>query len=656
MNWFEKKGLQKISTEIKKAYKRPYGYISWTLTIFLGLIILFIGLREPIMRAYLSKKIEQFNQKYNADFSYKKMSFSGMSTLTLFDIELKEKNAEPLLTANEITISVSFWKLLTGRISTQDISVNHCHVSMIRDEKRSNFLFLLKHRNEDKKTENQRLTISKTVERIIDLLFDAIPKSLNVDDFLLTYTNLKHNISIKIPSIKLANREFISNVIVTENNKERDIVIEGVLDKSNEEVSIKIHAPNHQKVEMPWVAYRNHATIQFDTISIQFKHNGLEQNKQVVSGLATVKKLTLFHNRIASDTVKIDQLSNDFILNFGDDYIEYDSSSTVTLNQLTLHPYLYYRPKPSKLITMSLNKSWFKASELFNSLPNGLFTNFNGMEVSGELSYHGYLNVDLEIPDSMIFESNLMQKNFKVTKYGDTDFRLLNDPFIHQVFENDEMVKEIILGPENRDFRSFEQIPVSLKNSILMSEDGWFFEHGGFSIGAFRESIITNIKTKRFTRGGSTISMQLVKNLFLSRKKNIARKAEELLIVWLIEGQRIISKERMFEIYVNIIEWGPGIYGATEAARFYFNKDVSALTLAECIYLAAIIPSPKNFRYLFNEDGTFREYILNNYALVVKRMVEHEKITQEEADAVVPKVLLTGEAKEIPIKKEKTKK
>jgi membrane peptidoglycan carboxypeptidase len=305
---------------------------------------------------------------------------------------------------------------------------------------------------------------------------------------------------------------------------------------------------------------------------------------------------------------------------------------------------------------MSLNKSWFKASELFNSLPNGLFTNFNGMEVSGELSYHGYLNVDLEIPVSMIFESNLMQKNFKVTKYGDTDFRLLNDPFIHQVFENDEMVKEIILGPENRDFRSFEQIPVSLKNSILMSEDGWFFEHGGFSIGAFRESIITNIKTKRFTRGGSTISMQLVKNLFLSRKKNIARKAEELLIVWFIEGQRIISKERMFEIYVNIIEWGPGIYGATEAARFYFNKDVSALTLAECIYLAAIIPSPKNFRYLFNEDGTFREYILNYYALVVKRMVEHEKITQEEADAVVPKVLLTGEAKEIPIKKEKTKK
>ncbi len=103
----------------------------------------------------------------------------------------------------------------------------------------------------------------------------------------------------------------------------------------------------------------------------------------------------------------------------------------------------------------------------------------------------------------------------------------------------------------------------------------------------------------------------------------------------------------MFEIYVNIIEWGPGIYGAEEAAKFYFNKKASELTLNECIYLASIIPSPKHFKYLFNDDGSFKEYILNYYELILKRMVEKEKISQEEADATPRKVIISGAAKEI---------
>lgn len=81
--------------------------------------------------------------------------------------------------------------------------------------------------------------------------------------------------------------------------------------------------------------------------------------------------------------------------------------------------------------------------------------------------------------------------------------------------------------------------------------------------------------------------MQLVKNVFLSRHKTLARKFEEMLIVWLIENNRLSSKQRMFEVYLNIIEWGPMVYGANEAARFYFNKDVSDLTVNESIFLPA---------------------------------------------------------------------
>ena len=96
--------------------------------------------------------------------------------------------------------------------------------------------------------------------------------------------------------------------------------------------------------------------------------------------------------------------------------------------------------------------------------------------------------------------------------------------------------------------------------------------------------------------------MQLVKNLFLERQKTIARKLEEMIITWLIEENRLVSKERMFEIYLNIIEWGPQVYGAQEEARFYFDKDVADLTLAEAIFMAGIIPQPKRFMVSFDAE------------------------------------------------------
>ena len=138
---------------------------------------------------------------------------------------------------------------------------------------------------------------------------------------------------------------------------------------------------------------------------------------------------------------------------------------------------------------------------------------------------------------------------------------------------------------------------------------------------AIRESIATDIKERSFARGGSTITMQLVKNVFLSRNKTIARKLEEILITWLIENQQIASKDRMFEVYLNIIEWGPMVYGANEASRFYFNKDVSRLTYSESIFLASIVPKPKWFRYSFDPDGHLRPELADYYRLVSEKML-----------------------------------
>ena len=179
----------------------------------------------------------------------------------------------------------------------------------------------------------------------------------------------------------------------------------------------------------------------------------------------------------------------------------------------------------------------------------------------------------------------------------------------------------------------------------MQSEDGAFFYHHGFLPDALREALIYDLKVRRFARGGSTISMQLVKNVFLNRNKNIARKLEEALIVWLIENGRLTSKERMYEVYLNIAEWGPLIYGAREAAEFYFNKRPSQLTAEESIFLASIVPKPKHFRSSFTATGQLKENQAGYYRLITRRLVKKGLLTEEEGEAILPVVELNGPAK-----------
>jgi membrane peptidoglycan carboxypeptidase len=174
-----------------------------------------------------------------------------------------------------------------------------------------------------------------------------------------------------------------------------------------------------------------------------------------------------------------------------------------------------------------------------------------------------------------------------------------------------------------------------------------FFWHKGFSESAFRASMISNLKSKRFARGGSTISMQLVKNVFLTRNKTVARKLEEVLIVWLIENNALCPKSRMYEVYLNIIEWGPMVYGANEASQFYFAKDASQLTLNESIFLASIVPKPKWFRSSFDANGNLKPSLGGFYLNIASRLLNNGLITQEDFNGVAPNIILNGPAKNL---------
>ena len=138
-----------------------------------------------------------------------------------------------------------------------------------------------------------------------------------------------------------------------------------------------------------------------------------------------------------------------------------------------------------------------------------------------------------------------------------------------------------------------------------------------------------------------------LKNIFLTKNKTIARKVEELIIVWLIESNRLVSKERMLEVYFNTIEWGPGIYGIGEASRFYFSKHPSQLTLEESMFLAMIVPRPKAFTYSFDENGKLKVYTQDFFRVIASHLVAKNVITEDQKNNLNFDVELKGEAKKM---------
>jgi monofunctional biosynthetic peptidoglycan transglycosylase len=140
----------------------------------------------------------------------------------------------------------------------------------------------------------------------------------------------------------------------------------------------------------------------------------------------------------------------------------------------------------------------------------------------------------------------------------------------------------------------FKQIPNMLKRTVRISEDANFYFHEGIDLDELEESIKKNWEKGEFARGASTITQQLAKNLFLSTEKSIWRKAKEFFITRELEST--LSKNRIFHLYLNIIEYGKGIFGVDAASRYYFGKSVSRLNDEEIIRLTAVIPKPLSVR------------------------------------------------------------
>jgi len=162
---------------------------------------------------------------------------------------------------------------------------------------------------------------------------------------------------------------------------------------------------------------------------------------------------------------------------------------------------------------------------------------------------------------------------------------------------------------------SLSQISPFLIKAVLIAEDDKFWKHEGFDFEAIEKAVEKDIKVKKFKFGASTISQQLVKNLYLSPSKNPLRKIKEAILTWRME--RTLTKRRILELYLNLVEWGDGIFGIEAASMSYYGKPASALEPEEAARLASVLPNPRKYHPL----GTSR-YVANRSRIIYNVMVK----------------------------------
>jgi hypothetical protein len=604
-------------------------FLQLLVVLFLVISLSLYFLRDTILNQAIANLESKMELEYDSNLTVEKASFEGFSGLSLTGITLTPKNADTLISIKKLTTSINIWKLLAGDLQVGTLGIQNGFVQLVQKGDVKNFAAFLKKDNSES-VNNSKKDYAEIANRIITKVLNLVPTDMKVENLVLKLDDNGKKATIKIDKLVLQNKNLETSLHIKTNSFAQRWKIKGFADPRDQKADIRFFNLDTGAIRVPYLDERYNLISSFDSIRLKIDNINRTGDELQIDGFTSIANLKINHPRIARKDVIIKNARFDYRFLLGSDFISIDSSSTVQLNKIKFHPYIAYETIEDTVYKLKVALPKTKAQDFINSLPKGLFTNFQGMEASGTFDYFLDFKYNINKPKDLVFESKLKKENLKITKYGTANLNKLNSEFTYRAIIKDVLQRPILVGNANPNFTALDQISPYLQKSVLTTEDPSFFSHRGFINEAFKQSIIKNIKTKKFSRGASTISMQLVKNVFLTREKTLSRKLEEILLVYLLENNRIASKERMLEVYFNVIEWGPNIYGIGEASRFYFDKNPVELELKECLFLARIIPSPKKFMYQFNDEGTLREFAVKQESFLTNIMTRRGLLSIED--------------------------
>lgn len=570
------------------------------ITLLFVITLVAYSQRETLFKIVIEHATQKAKKEYGLSIKIKKTTFSGLRFIDFEDISAVPDHRDSLASIRRFRVGIKLFPLLLGDVKLSQIVLENGKINLVRKDSIANYDFLFRKKGNNQSSE---MNLSKLANDLLNRVLYKIPDDMAIKNFEIKFKDDTGIVSLYTTTATITNNEVKSSINV--NGKQAVWHVTGLVYPEKQQLDLALFADG-KKIELPYIQQKFGLKLSFDTVRTQMKKIEHDGDDLKISGSWAIKNVLINHPRIAGNDIMIENGSIDADMRIGKNAVALDSSSVIHLKNITANPFIRYTLYPQKIYELKLHTTKMNAQQLFDAFPQGIFESLQGTQVSGQLQYNLNLYLDSKQPDSVRFESSLHKTNFRVLKWGKTNLQKINDPFVYTPYEHGKPMRSIIIGPQNANFTPIDDISRNLKNALLTAEDPSFFSHRGFEEETIRKSIATNFQKKAFKRGGSTISMQLVKNAYLNRQKTLARKIEEMLIVWMIENGRLCSKKRMFEVYLNLIEWGANVYGIGEASHFYFGKRPADLSLGEGVFLTSIVPRPKSGLHFFEPDGHLR--------------------------------------------------
>jgi hypothetical protein len=269
---------------------------------------------------------------------------------------------------------------------------------------------------------------------------------------------------------------------------------------------------------------------------------------------------------------------------------------------------------------------------VLDAIPKEMAPYMAGYKLRGVFDTDVKLEIDWDRLDEVVLGGNVALKKCKVVEQPSDSAKRLLKEFDHYVEVEQGKWHSFVVGPTNDDFVPFDDISQHLVKSIMSTEDSAFYFHRGFITTEFRTALVNDLKAGAFRYGASSITMQMVKNVLLYRDKTLARKLQELFLTWHVEST--LTKDRILEIYFNVIEYGPGLYGIGPAVKHFFGKSPKDLNPVEAAFFSTILPSPKE-RYKQYCAGTLTKWTKDKIDRILGIMLKRDRLTQTEYDTAI---------------------
>jgi hypothetical protein len=283
------------------------------------------------------------------------------------------------------------------------------------------------------------------------------------------------------------------------------------------------------------------------------------------------------------------------------------------------------------------------------SLPAPLLGPLPRAGVIGAWDYRLGFRLDVSQPDSVDFHADVIAHGLALDPArSKLNLLTLDQPFLAQIHLPHGRLATRDLSEANPNYRPLDAIDSILVHAVLTNEDGGFYRHGGFNPDAVKGAIAANIRAGAYRRGAGTITMQLARNLYLGHERTLSRKAQEVALAWILEHLTYVTKRRLLEIYLNVIEWGPGVHGANEATRYYFGRDAGRVTVDQALFLATVVPAPTKWHYRFDAAGALRPFERAQMHFIGRAMIKKGWLRAEDLPpADLLRVEITGPAREM---------